>query len=157
MTAVRDVLPEFHDLPSASELEARLERAEADIALRQSEAQALRLMLEARRVLDRAAGEAAAMPHSGLKPDNVLVLPSSGSPPSITQAILEVMRTRPDYEWHYDEIFERLRVLGWLPNGPEKRRTMGATLSRMATKQGLLERPGPRGLYKLRAKVAHGK
>src|SRR6266545_6645985 len=100
-------------------------------------AEGWRLILQGRRYLSGNV-EAAVVNEGGS--------PSNGRPTNF-EAVLRVVATDPTKVWTPPEIMDALAERGWTFRGKTPRKTLGATLSVLASK-GRLKKAG-RGLYKL--------
>jgi hypothetical protein len=119
------------------QIAANLNEVESRILRLERQAEGWRLMLKARRML-----EDEEITESDTAPENVVALRvATPQRPGITEAILRVMETDPDREWRSSEIYESLSRNGWVPESANPRKTMGATLSRMAHKTRQIEKP----------------
>lgn len=121
---------------SARDIEAEIQSVEAQIAKLQKRRKGLDKMLEGRLILDEL-NEPVVAPD----PNGGQLVQFQSRPVGTPDAILRVMRTKPDYGWTLGDVYDELVVRNWHPvSAGDPRRTVGATMSRMAGRGQLLRK-----------------
>lgn len=123
---------------STRDIEAELQSVDAQLARLKKRRDGLDLMLKGRLLLDEAAElPVAPEPRTGGEVVQLVSPRPTGTP----DAILRVMRTKPDQGWTLGDVYDELVLRNWHPvSAGDPRRTVGATLSRMARTDKLLRK-----------------
>jgi hypothetical protein len=154
---IESVLPESEIVDRISYLETRASEFSR-------EAEALRLILQGRRLIVdgpprvravesvKAYGGGVARP---MRDDVTESNSATTSRPSTSQAVLQVLSEAPGNAMSAKEIMRALEIRDWLPAAKEPRKALGATLSRLTERTGQLERIG-RAVYRMRLEPVPG-
>ncbi len=140
------------DAFSDEEVNEKIEAANAEVTELQSRADALMTRAASLRVMLDARRKSRAM--SQIKETSQETLPTFGdvistrSSNGTSQAILDLMRTDEDSNWPISRILQGLEFNERLPTSKDPRRAVDATLHRLASVTGELNRVG-RGVYRL--------
>ncbi|WP_298445596.1 hypothetical protein [Ferrimicrobium sp.] len=70
------------------------------------------------------------------EPESDTGVQSDREVPSVSRAVLTVMRTRPSHAWNANEIAEQLVARGWMPDGVKPMATLRACLFRLYHRSG---------------------
>lgn len=144
------------EMPTQDEILLRIQTYERAIAQYRQKVNALRMMLQARRMLE---GQEADLSWLFTQTLFKAARPADRDPtqaeqrPGTSAAVLQVLASDPMRAWGAKEIFEALQTRGWLPDSQEPRKALGATLSRLTERTKQIDRVG-RGLYRLSAESA---
>ena len=90
--------------------------------------------------------------HQDVKPENIFIIEAKANgnadKPSIRAALRAIFTAHPTGTMNMNEIMEVLKARGWVPDGDDPRKLVGAAISGMVHRSGELEPTGERATYR---------